>query len=208
MNNILSQSLDQSISYAEYRQLLDHLFEEGKTTGPNQSETFIKYAGLNLRRMQRLEKRGQLSGELEDFLAQLDRSYIFLTITEGWCGDAAQSLPLIDMIAEASHKISHRVVLRDEHTQLIDLYLTDGGRSIPKVIILDADSGEELATWGPRPREIQELALAHKHAPEPKASKEDFAKELHGWYAKDKTRSLQAEFLDLLKNLEKNKAIH
>ena len=47
-----------------------------------------------------------------------------------------------------------RIVLRDEHPEVMDRYLTNGSRSIPIVIALDEEF-RELGHWGPRPRELQ-----------------------------------------------------
>jgi hypothetical protein len=78
----------------------------------------------------------------------------------------------------------------------MDNHLTNGSRSIPRLIAHDV-FGTELFTWGPRPVHAQSLLLSWKQRPQGR-SWEDFEKELHTWYAKDKTLSIQKEFTDIL----------
>src|SRR6476620_8632964 len=136
--------LEKSMTYADYVKLIDDLLLEGKTTGPNQSEAMLGYAKLNRQRMHRLEKTVDLSAELKEAARRLERKLIWLVITEGWCGDAAQNIPVIEKIASASSNIETRYVLRGENVELIDRFLTGGARSIPKLIALDAETLEVL----------------------------------------------------------------
>ncbi|MBF9235892.1 thioredoxin family protein [Hymenobacter sp. BT683] len=196
---IAPERLRSAYSYAAYRQLLDELMAQNRTTGPNQSEQLVHYAHLNITRMQRLDKTIQLLPELQQVLAQLPQHYVWLVITEGWCGDAAQLVPVLEAIARSSHsKLTTRYVLRDENFDLMDRYLTHGGRSIPKLVVLHADTLTEAATWGPRPAPAQELFTRLKHEGVPY---QEFATQLHGWYAKDRTLSTQRELLALLQRL-------
>lgn len=184
-------------TYAGYRQLLENLMAEGKTTGTNQSSDMVDYAKLNNQRMSRLDKTLILIPELETALTNLNRNLLWVVITEGWCGDAAQNVPLIGKIAEtAPNKINLQLVLRDENLELMDRYLTNGGRSIPKLICFDAETKEELGIWGPRPAEAQELFLSLKS--NPNLSKDEFITAVHQWYSQDKTRTMQKEFATLL----------
>jgi hypothetical protein len=194
-----AERLNQAYSYAGYRQLIDELMAQNLTTGTNQSEQIIQYARLNIKRMQRLDKTMKLLPELQTALDRLDKGYEWLVITEGWCGDAAQIVPVFEAVARASQgKISTRYVLRDENLDLMDRYLTNGGRSIPKLVVLCTDTLKEKATWGPRPAPAQELFNCLKQEG---VSYEDFATQLHTWYAQDQTLSTQRELLALLHSL-------
>ncbi|MDO7876700.1 thioredoxin family protein [Hymenobacter sp. ASUV-10] len=186
-------------SYATYRQLIDNLLAEGRTTGPNQSESLTHYTQLNVQRMERLDKTTKLLPELATAAAQVPGHYEWLVITEGWCGDAAQIVPVLEAVARASGgRIRTHYLLRDENPDLMDRYLTRGGRAIPKLVVLAADTLIEVAEWGPRPVIAQTLywELKNQHLPY-----EDLATALHTWYAKDKTRSTQQELLALLRRL-------
>jgi hypothetical protein len=85
--------------YAEYIKLIDDLLLDGKTTGENQSEMMFNYGKLNRQRMNRLEKTIRLGDSLKEKLRGVKRKMIWLVITEGWCGDAAQNIPVIEKIA-------------------------------------------------------------------------------------------------------------
>ncbi|UOQ73238.1 thioredoxin family protein [Hymenobacter cellulosilyticus] len=193
------ERLAASYSYTAYRHLIDELQAEGKTTGPQQSELLTNYTRLNVQRMSRIDKTIQLLPELRAAVAALPRRYAWLIITEGWCGDAAQIVPTLEAVAQASggHITTH-YVLRDENLDLIDQYLTNGGRSIPKLVVLDAETLTEAASWGPRPEPAQHMFLELKSQNLPF---EEFSTQLHAWYAKDKTQSTQQEILQLVQGL-------
>lgn len=201
MSNLIEASLKAAQPYAAYRLLLTELLVEGKTTGPNQSDFYLEIAQLNQARMNRLDRKQRLTEETIAFLADLDQELIFLALTEGWCGDAAQILPVLHWMAEATPKLHLKTLLRDENPELMDQFLTNGARSIPKVIILDAATKETLGSWGPRPAPAQQLVLDYKHAPEPKPDYTEFQKQLHTWYARDKTATTQLEVVAALRRV-------
>ena len=183
------------MTYAEYLQLIDDLLLDGRTTGPNQSEAMFGYAKLNRQRMLRLEKTVELNAELKEAARRLERKLIWLVITEGWCGDAAQNIPVIEKIASASSNIETRYVLRDENLELIDRFLTGGARSIPKLIALDAESLEVLGTWGARPAAAQALFEEMKTRG---VEKPTIMENLQRWYNADKSVSIQKDFATLI----------
>ncbi|MCB9261947.1 MAG: thioredoxin family protein [Flavobacteriales bacterium] len=184
---------EKSFSYTEYRQMMDDLLAEGKTTGGNQDDYMIEYTKLNQKRMQRIEKTVKILPELEERIKKV-KPQTWLILTEAWCGDAAQNLPIIDALSKHNHNIKVELILRDENLEIMDQFLTNGGRSIPKVIAIDSEN-EILFTWGPRPKEAQQLFLESKASGK---SHDEFATELHGWYARDKGISIQKEFYALL----------
>ncbi len=180
-------------TYQEYKTLTDDQVLEGMTDNPH----LLDYTKLNVQRMKRLDKTFELRPEVSEALNNLSRKLNWVVITEGWCGDAAQNVPVLVKVAEASAgKINLEFVLRDQNLELMDQYLTNGGRSIPKLICFDAETQEELGTWGPRPAEAQDLFMRLKEEGLPK---EDFITAVHNWYAADKAQSLQLEMAALLK---------
>ena len=191
-------------TYAEYRSLMEQLVAEKRTTGPNQSDAFVHYTVMNDRRMNRLDRTAKLMPELESVVQSVDRNYTFLILTEAWCGDAAQNIPLFQKIAEANPKFRVRLVLRDENLDLMDEHLTNGGRSIPKVLVIDDASQEVMGTWGPRPAHAQKMVMDYKAIPaEERPPYSEFVVEVQKWYNADKTISSQTELLQLL-----NETIH
>lgn len=187
--------LSDALTYTQYRELIDKLLAEGKTTGNDHSEKMVDYTRMNMQRMRRVEKTTVLADDLVQKMLSLQTPMLWVVLTEAWCGDAAQNLPAIVKIAEASPVVELKLLLRDENPDIMDAYLTNGGRSIPKLIALNADTLEVLGTWGPRPAAAQEMILAAKQSNMPF---QEMAEKLHGWYAKDRSRTLQQEFVKLI----------
>lgn len=201
MYDIVLESIEKSLSYTQYRTLVSDLLKEGKSTGNEQSEALTRYSELNEVRMNRLEKTIQITNEVTQSLQNLQSHYIWLVISEGWCGDAAQLLPIIHKMAELSDKIDLRIVLRDENEALMNQFLTNGGRAIPKLLILDAETLTVLSDWGPRPEGAKNLILDYKaqHGVVDETAKT----ELQKWYFHDKGISSQNEIMALVEKVEK-----
>jgi hypothetical protein len=191
----MKEYIEKSMTYAEYIKLIDDLLLDGKTTGPNQSEAMFNYGKLNRQRMHRLEKTVKLTDSVVEKAKNNRRKMIWLIITEGWCGDAAQNIPTIEKIAAESELIETRYVLRDENLELMDAYLTNNARSIPKLIALDAETLEELGTWGPRPKEAIDYFYELKSQG---LEKPEIMEKIQRWYLSDKEQSIQKEFEKLL----------
>jgi hypothetical protein len=183
-------------SYTEYRALIDELLSHNKTTGHNHSPNMLQYTKLNTQRMSRLDKTALLNENLVEKLQLIPEPWIWLILIEAWCGDAAQLIPFIAKMANLSHNISLKFLLRDENPDVMDQYLTNGTRSIPKLICLKSSTLEEIGTWGPRPQPAQQMVLAYKKNPQLYTG--DFKEVLHSWYTKDKGQHLQQEFEQLI----------
>ncbi len=188
---ITPELIENAMTYEAYRQLIDELLAEGKTTGPKQSEAMTHYTQMNVARMKRLDKRTKLNDSMKAQLAAIDKPQVWLVISEGWCGDAAQIVPILAAMATENPNIDLKLILRDDHLEVMDAYLTDGGRGIPKLIVLDAASLEEIGNWGPRPAPAQEMLYEFKANPDEEYA--DFSKRLQIWYTKDKAKHIQAE---------------
>jgi thiol-disulfide isomerase/thioredoxin len=183
------------MTYLDYRNLIDNLILQNKTTGNDQSEEMINYAKLNIQRMNRLDKTTILNDNWAPFFESLKSNLKWVVLTEGWCGDAAQIVPVINKIAEASNgKIELELLLRDENLEMMDKYLTNGGRAIPKLICYD-ENNIELWNWGPRPKETQELVNQLK---EDKVELNELKTQLHLWYTHNKTMNIQLEIFQNL----------
>lgn len=191
----MEKYIEKAMTFAEYEKLIDDLLAENKTTGLNQSEAMVGYGRLNRQRMTRLAKTIDLDELVLAYIQANPRRMIWLIITEGWCGDAAQNVPVIEKIAAESDKIETRYVLRDENLELMDRYLTGGARSIPKLVALDAETLEVLGSWGSRPQVAQELFSKMKADGTEKAV---ILEEIQRWYNADKGRALQDEFVGLI----------
>ena len=194
---ITESHLQKAISYGEYRELIDSLMSEGKTTGENHSENMIHYTKMNIQRMNRVEKTVELSDETVGILKGIDTKMVWVVLTEAWCGDAAQNVPVLAKMADISDKIELKLLLRDENLDVMDEYLTNGGRSIPKLVALNAETMDELFVWGPRPEPAQEMMNDFKANPNGR-TKQDLVIDIQKWYAKDKGLTMQKELVNLL----------
>lgn len=195
MKQIIKSSLENSLSYNEYRELVNKLLNENKSTTKNGGEELVEHSKMNNTRMKRLDKTIKLNKETTNKFKKLNNSQTWLVLAEGWCGDAAQNLPVINKIAELNEKINLRIVLRDENIDLMNNFLTNGGQAIPKLIALN-ENFEVITTWGPRPSVATQMVKDYKE----KHGKidADFKKDLQLWYNKDKGASLSKDFIEII----------
>lgn len=193
-------------NYTQYMNWIKVLVEENKASGDKQTPALISFTSLNLKRMQRLNKTIEIHNRILDVLVGLKQKQIWYVIAETWCGDCAQNLPIIGKIAEHSNGlIDLRIILRDENNEWMEKYPTNGSKSIPKLISFNT-SGKDLFSWGARPEYAQQLLNKWKKNAD-NISWDDFEKELHLWYAKDKTQTIQNEFYELLSKSNKSNTL-
>ncbi|CAF3954212.1 unnamed protein product [Rotaria sp. Silwood1] len=133
-----------------------------------------------------------VKNDVKETLQSINEKKYWILITEAWCGDAAQIVPIIGRLAEINSNIELLIILRDENPELMDKYLTNGGRSIPILISLN-DKFEEEWHWGPRPKPAQAMVIENK---ETKAvSHEELKKQIQLWYTEHKTNTTQLELM-------------
>ena len=195
MLSIIQSALQNSHSYTEYRNIVSILISEGKSTGKEQSADLLHYSELNEVRMKRLEKTLKLDPEVEKTLQNLKSNQTWLVISEGWCGDAAQILPIIKLMSEASENIDLKLVFRDENDALMNQFLTNGSKSIPKLLLLD-EAFHLINHWGPRPEGAKNLIIEYKakHGIVDEAAKIALQK----WYLDDKGISTIKEIAGMI----------
>jgi len=196
IKNIIEESLSKATSYQEYRTLVQNLVAEGKSTGETQTDALSNYSMLNDKRMKRLDKTTKLTEETINEVTAYNGNVTWLVLTESWCGDAAQTMPIINKLAELNDNITMKVVLRDENEALMNEFLTNGGKSIPKLIAIDNTSGNVIGDWGPRPSIATQMVHDYK-AKHGKLTPE-FKQDLQVWYNKDKGQNTVADLLKLI----------
>jgi len=199
MNTVIKDSLQGSMSYSTYRNLVKILVEEKSNSGIEKNEDLANYTVLNDKRMNRWDKTLKISAESQLKLSFFNSNITWLVITESWCGDAAHIVPVLYKIAEHIN-INFRVVLRDENLELMDMFLTNGARAVPKLIMIDNVSGEVLNTFGPRPSKATQMVLDYKakHG----VITPEFKEDLQLWYNKDKGQNIVNDITELLCKLE------
>ncbi|WP_298548554.1 thioredoxin family protein [uncultured Aquimarina sp.] len=196
INELIEEGISNSYSYEEYRNTVSNLLSEGKSTGHEQSEALTNYSMLNDRRMKRLDKTLKINGAIEETFSSATTNITWLVLTEGWCGDAAQSLPVINKLSEMNEGIDLRIISRDAHDELMNNFLTNGGKAIPKLIAYNQETKEVINTWGPRPSVATKMVndYKEKHG----GLDPEFKQDLQVWYNKDKGSNIAEDLAKLL----------
>jgi len=193
---LVREALRKSWDYPGYRELVRKQVDEGRTSGLNQSEAYVYYTLLNHKRMRRWEKKIEMPENLSEALSKLEEPWIWLVLTETWCGDAAPVLPIMDAFASQTDSLELRIALRDEHQELMDRYLTNNARSIPKLLMVRPSDYKVVASWGPRPREAAQMVEAYRE--EHGKLTEELRMSLQKWYNADRGESIIRELFGLL----------
>jgi thiol-disulfide isomerase/thioredoxin len=195
LKQIIQTAMGRSFSYEGYRDLVASHVARNTNSGAEVTEDLAAYTVLNNQRMKRLDKTTNLQPETVAFLAAYVRPVTFLIITETWCGDGAQTMPVIQKVAQAAG-IDFKVVLRDDNLKLMDQFLTNGARAVAKLIVVDKTTGLPLASWGPRPTRATVLVAKEK------ATKGElspaFKEELQNWYNTDKGKDIENDLMAML----------
>lgn len=179
----------------EYLDQFDEILNGNSANSVYDKKEYLDYVQMNQRRMKRWYKTGKLNTELCDHIEQQTEPQQWIIITEPWCGDAAHSVPFLHRLAMVNPTIELWIQNRDSEESEIDRYLTNGGKSIPKLIVRNA-ANEDLFTWGPRPKACQEIVNRQKTSNKPFEEK---LMELQTWYNNDNGRSIQEELLEILR---------
>ena len=164
---------------------------------PEKERNQWEYRKLNYQRSLRVQKTYRMPEALQEAVAAIEQPQIWMVITEDWCGDSAQTLPVIEAIASRNDQVELRILSRDDHPAVMEQYLTAGKRAIPVLVAFD-ETGRELFRWGPRPAAAAQLfreALAQG------LSKTEIYPKLHLWYGRDRGKTVSGEFLELLQQL-------
>ncbi|MGH1363918.1 MAG: thioredoxin family protein [Calditrichia bacterium] len=188
---------DRILAGYTYDQFLTTFENSISTANPTEDELADhEMLKLNLHRSKRVAKTAKISPELQSLIEHITEPQLWMVLTEDWCGDSAQTLPQIARIAEMNPLITLRILPRDENLDIMDRYLTNGGRAIPKLVAFSED-GVELFTWGPRPEEARKLVKKNISAETPK---DEWQKELHLWYARNRGIEVDREFVEVLES--------
>lgn len=196
LNTLVEKSLTDAYSYLEYKNLVSRLLTQNESTAKIQAQDLTEYSKLNERRMKRWDKTLKLSPTQVETIKSYSKKVYWLVISEGWCGDAAHALPVLNKLAELNDNIEIKIVLRDEHDALMNQFLTNGGKSIPKLIMYEPQTKKILADWGPRPTTATQMVEAYKK--EHDALTPEFKEDLQHWYNKDKGQTIVEDILSLL----------
>lgn len=179
------------MNFKEYNSYFQSIVENPTPPSPYDEEMYKEYTRLNYKRTQRWLKHAEFLPELKALIESPATPNNWVLITEPWCGDAAHSVPVIQLLSELNPSVHVEIQLRDSNSE-IDNYLTRGGKSIPVLIVRD-ETGKDLFHWGPRPAGCQEVFDKLK---EEGADFEQQKIALQNWYNNDKGVSIQQELLE------------
>lgn len=189
----MEQYWNNAISYEKYLSDTETKVNELKDSTSQEDQEFYNYYLLGLTRMLRLNKTYTPQPELLEVLKSNNFSGKILIIAEGWCGDASMIVPVVSHFFEGHNEV--KITYRDQN-DLIDQFLTNGGKSIPIVVILDQNN-QVIAHWGPRPEAGSEFLNQYKANPEV-YTKEQFHTDLQVYYTRNKGKDIIEEILNLI----------
>ena len=192
---IVHIALEQGVDFSTYLEQVHRRLEATvrKDAGTRDSEQ-LEFIRLNYQRMKRNQKLYQPGERVQHLIKGIEKDQLWLVLTEDWCGDSAHVLPFLARLAELNSCVRLRILHRDEHPDIMECYLTEGKRSIPKWIVLDFE-GRELFRWGPRPAPAAQLFQRLKTEG---LEKQQISFELQRWYNADRGKSLEQEVVQWL----------
>jgi thiol-disulfide isomerase/thioredoxin len=193
---LLAESLEKAIDYTTYRKLIQGLVDYNSNSGLEKTEALANYTQLNNKRMKRWDKTLKFPEGYLQSLPKVEKQLVWLVITESWCGDAAPSIPVISKVAEAVDNLELQLVFRDENPELMDQFLTNGSKSIPKLIMLEKATNKVLGTWGPR--STKPTAMVKSQKENYGLLTAEFKQDLQVFYNKDKGEDVFKDLRDLL----------
>ena len=195
-NTLIKESLKKAISYQEYRGQVTTHTENGTSSGPQQSEALSSYTLLNNSRMKRLDKTLKIVETILEKFQEYYKNVTWLVLTESWCGDGAHAMPVMNKLVTQAKNIDFKVLYRDENKELMELFLTNGSMSIPKLIVFDNETQEVINDWGPSPliiiNKTKEFKATHG------ALTPEFKKEIQVWYNQNKGKCIASDLLKLI----------
>ncbi len=199
MSQVITRSLlENAMTYEGFKTEVERLYNQGQpTSGSPDDSALLAFTKLNLNRMGRNEKTNKVDPELASQIADFPKPMYWLVLVEGWCGDVAESVPVMHNLAKGFDHFRLGLIFRDQHLDVMDTFLTNGARAIPKLIIIDDEQLSVLTSWGPRPEPLQAFVDEQKQARYQYETKMDWVNSihegLHKWYAKDRGQTIQKE---------------
>lgn len=196
VTSLITEAISTASTYTEYREQMRNLVANNKSTGVLQTDALANYTMLNDKRMKRLDKTTKLPDATISKIKQVTAKTTWLVLTESWCGDAAQSMPVMQKFAEQNSKIDVKVILRDENLELMNHFLYNNTLSIPRLIAFNEDTQEVIGDWGPRPSKLTKIVENFKA--KNGSLTPEFKQELQVWYNKDKGNTIIEDLTQLL----------
>jgi hypothetical protein len=190
------------LSFEEYLQMSRDIVSGKQKEKIYEPESMLRYTRSNLERMEYVLREMTIEKKLYNRLSEQLPPMQWVVITEPWCGDASQLVPVLYLVACCSSDIRFSLILRDKNPKIMDQYLTDGSRSIPLLMVFEESSGECIGRWGPRPQNLQQKLQQMKL--DETSDFRSLVRNIHEWYRQDLGKSCQQELIDLIPQWKKN----
>lgn len=183
------------ISFEQFNKQADaYVLNADESMMDDEEKKLLDFTKLNQRRTYRILKTYKVSEKIMEAVSKINEPQLWMVLTEDWCGDSAQNLPNLYKISQLNDNIELMILYRDDNLDIMDMYLTNGGRAIPVIVGFD-NNGNQLFQWGPRPEEAKKLVSQWKAEGN---SKEQFLEKLHLWYGRNKGKAFEEDILKLL----------
>ena len=140
-----------------------------------------------------LYKRVTIPIEISARVEALGGHWHLLVLSEDWCGDSVNIVPIIAKLTEAVSNMDMRILARDENLDIMDTHLTGKSRSIPIVILLN-QKYQECGLWGPRPSPLQKWVMEKGML----LPKDERYREVRTFYARDHGLTTMHEIVEML----------
>ncbi len=160
-------------------------------------ERLLERVTINRALWHSLTARATVSSAAIERAGTLSGRWNLLVLTEDWCGDSVNTLPVLARLVASAPNLCMRLLERDENPDLMSTHLSGGSRSIPVVMALDEDF-RERAWWGSRPAPVQRWVLDKGLA----LSRVERYREVRTWYARDRGATTVDEILTMLEGVE------
>lgn len=194
MFEFTKEKINGYLSIEDYHEYFENITKKEILEAPYNVEAYLMYTQANLKRSTKIRTKVNLDKKLYNELNEGIAGWTWILITEPWCGDASFTQAIIEAICLAGN-IDLKIALRDKERDLMDAFLTNGNRSIPKLVVID-ENFKEIFQWGPRPQELEEKV---QNLLSSGGSKEEKLKLAHQWYNKYASVAVQQELLALIK---------
>ena len=189
----LLKYIQEGYNFEDYlEQIEDELEKQIELDDPKE---LVPYYAINLKQSRDIRKNFRYNPGMEKKAKSYNAELKFLVISEGWCEDASQIVPVVDRLAETIG-VECKIVFRDENLELMEEYHTNGSFSVPIVIGVTPE-GEEAFRFGPRPAKAMVFTNRFKKDPD-KYSKDDFIEDLDRFYLENHGQDIITEILTLI----------
>jgi Thioredoxin len=156
----------------------------------------LEYITNNFNTVKTILKTYEPSASMRAITNKLQEIDVYI-IMENWCGSSASNVPFVVKILNTIKGAKIHIVPRDANEDFMNLYLSDGKKSIPIVVAFDKN-GNELFKWGSSTAAQSEYA---KKLQAQNMEFPDFINAMKKWFLENNAEAIEADFLSLLKQL-------